>query len=259
MTSTSKFRDVLIRALVPAHDAHDVLGLLEPCGHALWLSRTTRCARHNIIGVPAKRVDVLVQDGVESDDGIVCCEVVRKTGKYDGAVRTRLTLRRHHTGYDAVEARLSIDMAAQCIVRITRDGDTLWSEAFDRLRAMASPHGVRDLVMWHWSRYFRHLGAETAEIVADELVIAEGTTITAANRMASNRLYEESVALGWRKLTARERERLGYPSDAGAWQREESVARMRAIRAGIASPTGCGEYTLAVALGWEARAESADA
>jgi hypothetical protein len=249
MSTTSKFRDVIVRALVPAQDMRDVLDLLEPCGHAIWLSRTTKCSRHNLIGVPAKRIDVLVQDGIGTSDGLVCCEVVRKTGKYDGAVRTRLTLRRHHTGYDVVEARLEIDMAERCTVRIVRDGDTFWSESFDRLRATASPHGIRDLVMWHWSRYFQHLDVSTAERVAAELVIAEGTTITMANRQASNRLYEESVALGWKKLTARERDRLGYPTDAGAWQREESVARMRAIRAGIVSPTGCGEYTLQKARG----------
>lgn len=251
MGTTSKFRDVIIRALVPSEDMRDVLDLLEPCGHSIWLSRTTRCARHNFIGVPAKRIDVLVQDGLEQEDGLVCCEVVRKTGKYDGAERTRLTLRRVHPSlaHEAVEARLNIDMANQCVVRVTRDRDTLWSESFDRLRAMASPFGVRDLVMWHWSRYFRHLDASTAERVVGELVIEDGTTITAANRQCSNRLYEESVALGWRKLTARERERLGYPSDAGAWQREEHVACMRAIHAGLASPTGCGEHTLAAASG----------
>jgi len=251
--SNSKVADVIIRALVSAQDMRDAIDWLEPCGHAIWLSRTTRCARHNIIGVPAKRIDVLVQDGIDAEDGLVCCEVVRKTGKYDGAVRTRLTLRRHHTGYDAVEARLTVDMGEKCTVRITRGGDTLWSQSFDRLRATASPHGVRDLVMWHWSRYFRHLESSTAEGVADELVIEEGTTITAANRLASNRLYEESVALGWRKLTARERERLGFLADAGAWQREDVVAERRAARAGLGSPTGCGEYTLASAAEGGAR------
>lgn len=246
--TTSAYRELILRALVPAEDAQDIQSWLEPCGQNIWLSRTTRCSRHNVIGVPAKRVDVLVQDGIADEDGLICVEVVRKTGKYDGAVRTRLAFRRMHHGMEAIDGcRVALKMDEECTLRVVRGGDVLWSQTFDRLRAEASPHGVRDLVMWHWSRYFRHLDSSTAESVVAGLVIPEGTTITAANRIASNRLYEESRSLGWIKLTRRERDKLSYPAAAGAWQREEHVARMRAVRAGVAHPTGCGEYTLEAA------------
>lgn len=244
MTTTSTFRDVIVRAIVTAEDLESAQAILEPCGMDIWISRTTLCSRYNIVGVPAKHVDVLVQHGLGDDDAVVL-EIVRKTGKYDGAVRTRITFRRTCKGMQAVDGcRVSIDFdGPTCDVRVTREGDTLWSGQYDRLRAMAAPGGVRDIVMWHWSRFFQHLDAACAERVASEIVIEEGTTITAANRSVSNRLYEESVAIGWKKLTLREREKLGIAAE-GAWQREDRVASLRAARAGYGSPTGCGEYTL---------------
>lgn len=243
----------VLMALEISYDAFDrVLRMLEPCGHPVWVSRTTRCQRFNFVGVPAKRLDVLVQDKMTTTDTIVC-EVVRKEGRFDGAIRTRLCLRRLVPGYQTNgKASLSVLLRGdEATVTFTRGTDVLWSGSFPRLRAAAYQSRARELVMWHWSRYFRHLDSAVAEKVADSLVIADGSTITSANREASNRLYEESVALGWRKLTRRERERLGYPPDAGQWQRERDVAVRRAARAGLDHPSGTGEHTRGAACGPE--------
>lgn len=252
--------EIIVRALITTADARDLTCALEPCGQAIWLSRTTRCARHNLVGVSAKQLDVLVQDDLLSDDadGLVLCEVSHKTGKYDGAIRTRIALRRHHTGYECVDDaelvrtthRETRDdrVVSTTTIAVVRRGDTLWSKTFDLLRAAAVQRGARDLVGWHWSRYFRHLPSEVVEEVTATLVIEDGTTITAANRAASNALYAASVERGWKKLTLRERAKLGFPADAGAWQREDAVAQRRAALAGFGSPTGCGEYTLESAL-----------
>lgn len=248
------YHECVIRVAVTSDDMRDLLSILEPCGHAIWIAPTVRCARYNLIGVPARHLDVLVQDGLEGADGLVALEVVRKEGKFDGSVRTRLCLRRIVPGYQTHgEATLTVRLVdADAIVTLARGADVLWSGTFPRLRAAAYQRRARELVMWHWSRYFRHLDSAVAEQVADGLAIADGSTITSANREASNRLYEESVALGWKKLTRRERDKLGYPADAGQWQRESDVAMRRAVRAGLDHPSGTGEHTRGAACGPEA-------
>jgi hypothetical protein len=223
---------------------------LEPCGHDIWVSRTCCCTRHNLIGVSARQIDVLVQHGIDADHGLICVEVSRKAGKFDAAIRDRLCFRRIVPGLETLgDAVLAVERRGKVLTVALRIGDdTAWSGDYALLRAAAAPTGVRDLVMWHWSRYFRHLAASTAEQVAERLVIVEGTTITAANRLASNMLYEESTATGWRKLTLRERERLSL--DGGQWHREETVLAARArYLATRHSPTGAGEYTLCAAAG----------
>ncbi len=248
------YHECVIRVAVTSDDMRDLLSILEPCGQAIWIAPTVRCARYNLIGVPARHLDVLVQDGLEGADGLVALEVVRKEGKFDGSVRTRLCLRRIVPGYQTHgEATLTVRLVdADAIVTLARGADVLWSGTFPRLRAAAYQRRARELVMWHWSRYFRHLDSAVAEQVADGLAIADGSTITSANREASNRLYEESVALGWKKLTRRERDKLGYPADAGQWQRESDVAMRRAVRAGLDHPSGTGEHTRGAACGPEA-------
>jgi len=245
--------EAIIRVALSSDDMRDLLSILEPCGQAIWIAPTVRCARYNLIGVPAKHLDILVQDGLEEADGLVALEVVRKEGKYDGSIRTRLCLRRLVPGYQTHgEAGLSVRLvSADATVTLARGADVLWSGTFPRLRAAAYQSRARGLVMWHWSRYFRHLDSAVAEQVADGLAIADGSTITSANREASNRLYEESVALGWKKLTRRERDKLGYPADAGQWQRESDVAMRRAARAGLDHPSGTGEHTRGAACGPE--------
>lgn len=247
------YHECVIRVAVTSDDMRDLLSILEPCGQSIWVAPTVKCTRHNLIGVPAKHIDVLVQDGLEDIDGLVALEVVRKEGKYDGNIRTRLCLRRLVPGYQTHgEAALTVRLVdSDAIVTLARGADVLWSGTFPRLRAAAYQRRVRELVMWHWSRYFRHLDAKVAEQVADGLAIADGSTITSANREASNRLYEESVALGWKKLTRRERDKLGYPPDAGQWQRESDVAMRRAARAGLDHPSGTGEHTRGAACGPE--------
>lgn len=254
------YHECVIRVAVTSDDMRDLLSILEPCGQAIWIAPTVRCARYNLIGVPARHLDVLAQDGLEGADGLVALEVVRKEGKFDGSVRTRLCLRRLVPGYQTHgEAALTVRLVdSDATVTLARGADVLWSGTFPRLRAAAYQSRARELVMWHWSRYFRHLDASVAERVADGLVIADGSTITSANREASNRLYEESVALGWRKLTRRERLALGYPPDAGQWQRESDVAMRRAARAGLDHPSGTGEHTRGAACGPESALLSAE-
>ena len=65
------YHECVIRVAVTSEDMRDLLALLEPCGQAIWIAPTVRCARYNLIGVPAKHLDILVQDGLEDSDGLV--------------------------------------------------------------------------------------------------------------------------------------------------------------------------------------------
>jgi hypothetical protein len=239
----TKITEVIIRALVPSESINDFVDNTEPCGQTIWLSKTTRCNRFNLIGIPAKRLDILFQTDLM--DGLVMLEICKKRGKYDGEIRTRICFRTPTINTEVVD-NCNVDLVrndALVLIKLSKGDDTLWSESFESLRRFVVNERIRDLVMWHWTRYFTHLDATVAEELANNLVVPEGTTITSANRLASNRLYEESRSLGWIKLTLRERTKLGFHDDAAMWQREEVVITRRAILAGYASPTGTGEYT----------------
>lgn len=246
---------VILRAVV-AQDCLSRLPLV-PTGTVAWLSRTSRGRIYVISDVPGRVVDVLlcdVPDGL--DDPVWVLEVAHKSGKFDGSERVRLCLRpvfrrdlpcmslTESQTYPPIEVRIgeTYDEWSVCVGS--------WGGAFQRLRAQLVPGGLSRIVGWHARRYFRHL---TVAEVDDACALFEaemgpavagggGVGLAEANRIAERLLYRASVDAGWRKLTLRERERLGL--DGGHWWREERIAERRAALAGAATPTGCGEWTL---------------
>lgn len=225
---------------------------LESCGQDIWLSRTVKCARMNLVGLPAKRLDVIIDralvDNELSGDEPIVCEIGRKIGKYDNRERIRICFREYgprlanDPTYTKTEGRIRVSAVESDYMLEATDikYNVLWQETLPRLRAYANPGAAGEILMWHWSRYFRHLPADEIEDIASHFKLPEGLSITAANRMASNLLYSESRGRGWSKLTVRERERLGL--DGGPWIRTDVVAIRRAERMGC-DPSGTGEYT----------------
>ena len=142
-----------------------------------------------------------------------------------------------------------------------------WERSYGRLRW--EPDAAIDagrVILWHWTRYYRHLREADARDLAstwtwppeapswvqsaaaiaagmpeDEARAPRPVTLAEANRAASRALYDLSRQLGWRKLTLRERERLGLV-DHGQWCDEATYAERQAALAGCRAP-GAGEAT----------------
>ena len=194
---------------------------LEATEDIVWLSRTTRCRRYTFRGVPARRIDVAVEYGEQrdpaADEGWVC-SVGRKTGRFDGAERPRLTFRRYRTGMQVGMGTCAVvgDGAAWAISVRDAAGTSLFEERLDRLRSDLNDYAHARLVIWRVTRYFSHLfrvpedgGLGDAGLTdfADAFCIPpECGTLAEANRVASRYCYTMSRALGWAKLPARERE-----------------------------------------------------
>ena len=228
----------------------DVLVALETTEDMVWISPTTECQRYTIRGVPAKRIDVLVQH-TDAPLGYMV-EVSDKPGRYDGAIRRRITLRRYERSMATIVqpelTQLTITGYAQAVVCIATDDRQLWCENFDRLRWELDPKGgLERIVGWHLARWYAFLleeGVRAAD-VAGEIEASQGPmvcTLSEANRIVSRYLYRLARDLGWRKLTARERSKLGIEGDR-QWWKEEEVNRITYRQ------TGCGDETHRAAAG----------
>jgi hypothetical protein len=254
------------------------LGLLERTHDPVRI-RKTLYGRYTFRGVPGREVDVIIAEAAlahRDDDAVVLevsdqrphqlppalqdvvLEVGEKAGKYDGALRRRYAIRQwprdrldeipwadlrilHEDAEDGQPGALVV------IVR-PRDGGPTITDQFRVLRGNLEGYDLSRIIGWHWRRYFTHLtdqdrvrafaNAWEAEVTASGE--AASWTLAEANRAASRALYRLSREIGWRKLTAEERAALGFPPDAGQWQREAEVAARY-------SATGCGEATLMAA------------
>jgi len=75
------------RFLVEPSNLLQVRGACSPSGKFVWVDTRTRLRVHTLKGVPGKHVDVLLP---ECDPApVAVCEIGRKAGCYDGAVRWR--------------------------------------------------------------------------------------------------------------------------------------------------------------------------
>lgn len=265
--------EAVARVILPATTPEDMAGLLaslrlEAMSDPVWLSRTQRLDRCSLRGVPAARIDVLVDPDVHHAD-LACVEVGRKAGRYDGAVRSRLTIRRWQadTLPHPPAGRLVVDDDEGSIDLTLFSGDAIvWSGSYDRLRSDLEHYDLSRIVLWHASRYYRFLldepGADidgfarawpvewayelTGVRVADmesagRAVKLAGATLAEANRAASRALYALARSYGWRKLTLREQTRWGL---TGQWHRDEVVAAARQRVLGLDGDiTGTGEDT----------------
>lgn len=202
-----------------------------------WLSRSqvgTVCAFRS---VPSRLVDLLITEQT-APDMVLVCEVGRKVGKYDGAVRDRITLRwmrpdtveswpeppalaaLHHASGDGVTS-----------IRLTSvDGHTeYWSGSWAELRSDLSDYRCRQIVWWHANRYYPFLvqhHEQDVKALAESFTADPTASLADANREASRLLYELARCLGYRKLTLRERRRLGL-EDHGQWCTEQVYAEQQ--------------------------------
>lgn len=244
-------------------DPAAILPELEITKDVVWLSRASRFDRRTIRGVPAKRVDVLVQEGFAG--GLAIVEVARKAGRFDGAARDRITIRdaatrinpRHATTLGEQMRRMGLiaggarvfplsfersDDGCYCRLTIGDPADPCWHKEWGSLRwTPESSADLRRIVEWHASRYYRHLSDDQVDDACAMFVSGARTigTLAERNREASRALYEVARQAGWRKLTLREQGRLGL---TGQWHRDEVVLAALAVRRGCAA--GVGEATL---------------
>lgn len=241
--------------------------LLERTEDPVYLTRACVADRYGLAGVPCRLFDLAVDRRLTDEDyaaGRVRAEVVRKAGRYGGEVRDRLSLRLYTQGdKTSTDTRLHALRVCEFVcpgdqtrnvteVRIVRtDGAEVWRAEYARQRCeVLTPEGSDAILWWHHSRYFAaSVSREDAESLAAEFraeVIARASdrpmSLTEANRGADRLLYRAARDNGWRKLTLRERQKLGI--DGGPWVSPE---RYDAARARLGHPTGCGEYTLSAA------------
>jgi hypothetical protein len=122
----------------------------------------------------------------------------------------------------------------------------LWANLFAQLRYTVEPGDRKPILFHHWEHHFKFLPEDevrqTAEMWAILPAVVAATDIVQLNRMASGMLYDLAVSLGWRKLTAREKQKAGISLDSPQWQRRDSIALRLAQSQGI--KLGVGEYTL---------------
>lgn len=230
--------------------------------------------------------DAWIEEGTRGQTWPLAIElaVQRKAGRYDGAERDRIMvrlrpahqMRRHATvsirfaklvghcehGGWRIDVRRHIDPLNGVVAALNphidryidadeQIADTAWTRRYACLRSDLTTYDSAAIVMWHWTRYYRHLPHDVATSVAAEWVADEWATHSArwtlaeANRSASRALYRASRDEGWRKLTQRERRALGLPDSAGQWHRADSLSA--AGRKWASS--GCGQYTLESSAG----------
>lgn len=266
MTNRAKEVKPVASAVVSWMSLYQLLPLLEETRDHVWLSKTCQCRRYTLRGVPAKQVDILIDETLLADEpnlhpkDTIHCTIVRKIGRFDGAERDRITIRVSpgHMVKDLVrgeiyvydsDAELMTDsgetiLCADLIPDPVKDVEPIWSAKYQCLKSDLTEHNAQAIVIWHWTKYYQHLPYEIAESVANEWAVSDFATHSAdwtlaeANRSASRALYRASRDEGWRKLTMRERLKHDL-LNTGQWQRADRLAHV----------TGCGEATLAAAAG----------
>jgi hypothetical protein len=219
---------------------------LEPTEDRVWLSKSCRCRRYVLRGVPGKLVDVLIDDrgsDLPADHDLVI-SVVRKAGHFDGTERDRITVRamqQSETRYLAHAEVAVTETDASISISISRPGMRGWKGEYARLRSDLDRYCLPRIVMWHWRRYYAMLPMDEVTALADSgtWLPENCPTLSEANRAASRALYRLARDLGWRKLTLRERTVLRLDS---MWVDEATYSRAHDA---LGHPTGCGETTIA--------------
>lgn len=225
------------RAILLAH--------MEKLGNVVHLSRTCTCQRMGLRYVPAKRVDFLIDQRTTLADGehpeCWMIEMGRKAGHFDGATRDRWTAR-------IIRESQAPKNWADIVITETGSGVEILcgahSATYPMVRREISDHEPERIVIWHWTRYFRHIPHEDMLAAAQGWAHTEWPTISQcglaqANRSASTMLYRLSRDLGWRKLSLREQ---GKHNVIGQWHRADDPR--------LGYRNGCGQATVtAAALG----------
>jgi len=244
---------VILRAVIVSPTLETLQANLESTDGLIWLTAKRQAKRYGWRGVPCRELDILIEDDVDRTRPLVI-EVSSKTGRYDGAVRTRFCVRSRCAGMDlvgCVELQWSLDPTGiQFRAVNTLTGEQLWGASYRHLDDAVTPQDAVRIVGWHQRRYYRMIDAASVDvhgaILQAAIAAEEIVTLTAANRLASRMLYEQANSEGWRKLTLRQQESLGL---TGQWHHETTLVEAYARRDGKTSPTR--QWTLESAQGPE--------
>lgn len=221
---------------------------LEKTETTVHLSPSCICSRYTFRGVPAGLIDIVIDNRLFNaiPDGWECIvQVVRKEGRYDGKERDRLVFRLLPSHQCHQYEQVDMLVYNGYVGLLDRESDTRFERKYELLRSnLQDDYDPRAIILWHWTRYYQHIPYEDASALADEWAVTEFNahsewTLAEANRSASRALYKLSRCLGWRKLTLRERRKLGQADNSPQWQRTDTIG----------TTTGCGEYTLSESVG----------
>lgn len=266
---------------------HHYLRMLEATGDPVRI-RGTLYSRYTWRGVPGRYCDVIVADAIMghrvSPDHVVLdvthhrpqelppnlvLEVGTKYGKYDGAGRRRYALRQFPA--DQIEAIPWADLRIveqpdptdksgkagelMIVIRPREVGEVPHVDTWPQYQHVIDPENIEALFCDQGYNFYRHLDPEVVREEARRWAMEVNATGAVANwtraeafRAASRRLYAVSRELGWRKLTAAEKERLFFRPDEPQWQRIETILPRYAALAGndpevLGHVTGTGEAT----------------
>lgn len=250
---------------------------LEFTRDRVHLSRQCTCLRATLRGVPARRIDILVDEAILSGEPfggdvsttngafriprVIVAEMGLKSGRFDEAIRNRLTFRLMNCATverDAIPSG-SVSVARESgVLHVFCTASDGWAGSFESeiLRSDLESYDYRRLIAWHWTRYFRFLvWDDELEAFATGWAPKKAVTLAEANRQASCALYRRARDAGWRKLTLRERRKFELEA-AAQWQHQDVLAALPESAELIRQndwdrdpghPTGCGEYTLRAA------------
>jgi hypothetical protein len=228
-------------------------GELESTETRVWLSRTVRGQVHGALGVSTGDLDIVITEDFFTGRGRwqQVLEVARKMGKYGGAQRVRLCLRRspEEQARDLRPVVLTLTEGYDTLCVSVRDRytsqDELYREEFRRWsHIIDDPERCLGILTYHWTSYYLCVPWDDVQGIAVEFREAVmGLTKSAANRLASRMLYDLARKQGWRKLTLREQKRWGL---TGQWHRDEECV---AARAKLGAPNGVSEATNRAANG----------
>ena len=246
--------------------------LCSPSARTTWVTAKDRLTINTFRGVPGKHVDVLLPDfDVEAPDAVVC-EVGRKAGCFDGnlktgnGVRWRLCFRPWHTPTDG-RRKPSVQFPDKGTVQIDEEQDAtvvlcrwwgggIWAQSFPRLRFIPVKGELEPILIAQAKGWYKFLWATAEDDVRALAAMWANLPHTIAcediavlNRTASNALYDLATQLGWRKLTLREKRRLGLSPDSPQWQRADSLVSRLVFNDRGGNTSGCGDYTVEAASG----------
>ena len=231
----------------------NLMDVVEGGHQTIYRSKSCKCKRYTFRGVRGRDVDILIDERVQSWSGCVRLECSEKSGRYDGAVRHRYVFRipersdQHEYVFGTIPE--FVLMPGSIVFRVAIPGTEKYPVDHDYRRLVSDIDRSNELSLVRMltthafgsndrGGYFRHLDADTVDSCAAEFVaqVIEHPTWTKAEayQCAGRILYRESRNLGFRKLTLREKKKLGIDPNTGQWWKEERIH----------SITGCGEATL---------------
>jgi hypothetical protein len=217
-------------------------------------------SRFIFAGVPAKHVDVVVQDAIlktaqgnrlvefqtwkpELDGELktLMFEMGIKKGRYDLAVRDRIAIKHISHGYEKdfckAELQISEIQNSSCegkdllLLLSPEVGGEVTLKKWPILAVKQGDFNLERVFWFQWSHYFTFLNknevsCEVPQFLKMSQLWMADADLNDANRAASRYLYALAVRLGWKKLRADQLAKYGFPLYAGTWQRAEFVTEV---------------------------------